>query len=88
MQVFQILQYRNTDLVIRANFAMQVNGEQHKALSEQLVGGNHDMQKMAKEMQKDSKLIKILTVIAVLFTPASLTAVSFYPPKEYHQSLI
>lgn len=62
--------------MIRANLAMQVNGEQHKALSQQLLVGNYDTHEMAKEMQQDSKMIKVLTVIAVLFTPASLTAVS------------
>jgi hypothetical protein len=71
-----MLEYRNDELKIRMNAAIRDNGDQLRALTEQVVAENDSMKYLTQELYDDSKLIKILTFIAILYTPASLIAVS------------
>ena len=58
--------------------AIQNNGQQLRAITEHAVTANESMAKMTTDIQNDSKFIKILTFIALLYMPASLMAVSSY----------
>lgn len=76
IQLFQMLEYRNDELSIRTNTAVKNNAEQLKTITEQAVAANDSMTTLTADINNDSKFIKILTLIAVLYTPASLIAVS------------
>ena len=54
-------------------------------LTEHAVTESVFMTTMTKEIQKDSKFIKLLTFIAILYSPASLMAVG--PTFLFHQTL-
>jgi hypothetical protein len=71
-----MLEYRNDELSIRTNTAIQNNGEQLRTITEHAVAANDSITRLTTDIQKDSKFIKILTLIAMLYTPASLMAVS------------
>ncbi|CAF9925242.1 hypothetical protein IMSHALPRED_006421 [Imshaugia aleurites] len=73
--LFQILEYRNDELQIQTNKAIQYNGDQLKALTQAASADNGFMTKLTYEIQNDSKFIKILTTIAMFYAPASLIAV-------------
>lgn len=75
LQLFQVLEYRNDELQIQTSRAIQYNGDQLKALSQAASAENGFMTRLTYEIQNDSKFIKILTTIAMLYAPASLMAV-------------
>ena len=77
LQLFQILEYRNDELQIQTNKAIQYNGDQLKALTQAASADNGFMTKLTYEIQNDSKFIKILTTIAMFYAPASLIAVGY-----------
>lgn len=75
--LFQILEYRNDELQIQTTRAIQYNGDQLKALTQAASADNRVMTTLTCEIQNDSKFIKILTTIAMFYTPASLMAAIF-----------
>lgn len=82
-KIFQILSFRNTELAISTNIAIRGSGEQLTVLTGRIANENGSMRQITTEMHGDSKFIKALTLIAVLYTPASLVAVSTLclPPR-------
>jgi hypothetical protein len=76
IQLFQMLEYRNDELSIRTNTAIKSNGEQLRTITEHAVAASDSMTTLTTDIHNDSKFIKILTLIAMLYTPASLMAVS------------
>jgi hypothetical protein len=52
------------------------NGHQLRTLAENSIATNDAMTTMTADIHSDSKFIKVLTFITVLYTPASLIAVS------------
>jgi hypothetical protein len=73
--MFEILSYRNCESSIRTAVATQLDAQQVKVLTGKLVSESDSMQKITNEMRKDSRFIKILTFITMLYAPTSLAAV-------------
>jgi len=71
-----MLEYRNDELSIRTNTAIKTNGDQLRTITEHAAAANDSMTTLTTDIHSDSKFIKILTFIAMLYTPASLIAVS------------
>ena len=74
-QIFHILEYRRGEMTLTANVAIRNDGHQIKQLTQQTVTAGDLMTSLTGEMRNDSKFIKILTFLALLYTPASLAAV-------------
>jgi hypothetical protein len=53
------------------------NGEQLRIITEHSMETNESMTHLTTDIHNDSKFVKVLTFIAVLYTPASLVAVSY-----------
>jgi hypothetical protein len=53
------------------------NGEQLRIMTEHSMETNESMTHLTTDIHNDSKFVKVLTFIAVLYTPASLVAVSY-----------
>jgi hypothetical protein len=53
------------------------NGEQLRIMTEHSMEINESMTHLTTDIHNDSKFVKVLTFIAVLYTPASLVAVSY-----------
>jgi len=71
-----LLEYRNDESNIQTNIAIKFNGERLGMITEQSMATNEAMTHLTRDLHKDSKFIKVLTFIAILYTPASLVAVS------------
>lgn len=63
---------------------IKYNGQNLRALTEQGFAANESMASIATDFQNDSELVKILTFIAMLYTPASLMAVSDLKNEALH----
>ncbi|MCJ1436520.1 hypothetical protein MMC27_005899 [Xylographa pallens] len=74
--IFHILAYRHEETSLATSTAICNNGDQIKKLTEQAATESDLMIVLTRGMHNDSKLIKILTFLALLYTPASLAAVS------------
>jgi len=79
-----MLEYRHDELKIRTNNSIHSSGEQLRRITEHAVTGNDFMTRLTADIHKDSKFIKIITFIALLYTPVSLIAVS--APSEIPRS--
>lgn len=80
MQIFQILHYRNDEILCSTNEEIQRNGN---SMSELIAIGNREngmLAELNKEAQRDSSAMKILTIVASLYLPATLVAVSNASP--------
>ncbi|RMZ75072.1 hypothetical protein DV737_g5474, partial [Chaetothyriales sp. CBS 132003] len=88
--ILHILSFRNTEVGISANLAIRENGEQLRLLTGQIAQENGSMRQITAEMHGDSKFIKVLTLIAVLYTPASLVALAIlaHPEIAKHPHII
>jgi hypothetical protein len=71
-----MLEYRNDELNIRTNTSIQNNGDQLREITEQAFARNDLMATLTTDIHTDSKSIKTLTFIAMIYTPISLMAVS------------
>ena len=71
-----MLEYRNDELNIWTNTSIRNNGDQLRAITEQAVARNDFMATLTTDIHTDSKFIKTLTFIAMLYAPVSLIAVS------------
>ncbi|KAF4633888.1 hypothetical protein G7Y89_g4226 [Cudoniella acicularis] len=74
---FQILEYRNVELSIGTNKEIQYNGHKLTSLMEHAAAETQSMTTLTDEIQRDSKSVKTLTLITVLYAPASLMASIF-----------
>ena len=75
-QIFHMLEYRHGETSLATNAAICDNGNQIKKLTEQAATESDLMIVLTKGMHNDAKFIKMLTFLALLYTPASLAAVS------------
>jgi len=71
-----MLEYRNDQMSIRTSTEIKNNGIQLRTITEHAATSNDAMTTLTTDIHSDSKFIKILTFIAMLYTPASLVAVS------------
>jgi hypothetical protein len=55
--------------------AINNNSERLRIMTEQSMTTNESMNYLTRDIHNDSKFIKVLTFIAILYTPASLVAV-------------
>jgi len=57
--------------------AIKNNSEQLRIMTEHSMETNESMTHLTEDIHNDSKFVKMLTFIAVVYTPASLVAVSY-----------
>ena len=75
-QLFHMLQHRREEISLKTNVAICNDGHQIRQLAEQATTANNFVTDLTKEMHTDSKFIKIITFLTLLYAPASLAAVS------------
>jgi hypothetical protein len=68
VQLSKILEFRNDEVTLRTSQAMRDNLEVLSRIALQSA-------RIAEQAQKDSKILKALSVIATIYLPASLVAV-------------
>jgi len=73
LQLSSLLEYKNDIVHLQSSHAMQRSLQ----ISEQLAVQNHEA---AKQMRADSRSLKALSLIATIYLPASLVAVSISHP--------
>ena len=71
-----MLEYRREEIGLTTGEAIRNDGNHIKRLTEQTAAASDLMAGLTKEMRNDSKFIKMITFIALLYAPASLAAVS------------
>lgn len=71
-----MLEYRREEINLMTSVAIRNDGHQIKQLTEQTATASDLMTSLTREMRSDSKFIKTITFLALLYTPASLAAVS------------
>lgn len=79
MQLSQILNYRNEDMLVKSNDALRKSSDAMREIALAAKAENELISALISRSQKDSHTVKILTYIALIYLPASLVAVSFYP---------
>ncbi|KAF3942110.1 hypothetical protein ABW19_dt0205172 [Dactylella cylindrospora] len=75
--ISQALQYRNDKAIIRTNSAMHENGESLKEITIAAKEESEALAALTSKTYKDSRMVKILTIVAVIYVPASLVAEIF-----------
>ena len=73
-----MLEYRHEESNLATTRAIQVNEDQIKRLAEQAATGNELMLTLTEGMRADSRTVKVFTLLALLYAPASLAAVSLF----------
>ncbi len=63
--------------MIRSNEALNQNGAAMREIAQAAKAENELIAILTRKAQKDSHTIKILSIVALIYLPASLTAVSF-----------
>ena len=71
-----MLEYRREEIGLTTGEAIRNDGYHIKRLTEQTAAASDLMAGLTKEMRADSKFIKMITFLALLYAPASLAAVS------------
>lgn len=71
-----MLEYRREEIGLITGEAIRNDGHHIKRLTEQTAAASDLMADLTKEMRNDSKFIKMITFLALLYVPASLVAVS------------
>jgi hypothetical protein len=71
-----MLEHRNDELSIRTSTEIKNNGIQLRTITEHAAASNDSMTTLTNDIHSDSKFIKTLTFLAMLYIPASLVAVS------------
>lgn len=74
-KLFQVLQFRNDEALAQSNTIMQHNSRVLSELGSSSREENKAMIVLTKQGRQDSRFMKILTFIAMLYLPASLVAV-------------
>ncbi|KAL8677818.1 MAG: hypothetical protein Q9186_005798 [Xanthomendoza sp. 1 TL-2023] len=72
--LFEILRYRNHEVQIRTNTAIEANGTILRALTGQARAESGFITRLTADINNDSKFIKLLTFLTLMYTPASLVA--------------
>ncbi|KAL9121920.1 MAG: hypothetical protein Q9187_001524 [Circinaria calcarea] len=96
--LFQVLQFRNDEAFAKSNSIMEHNSHVLTNLGTSAREENKAIIVLTEQGRTDSRFMKILTFIAVLFLPAGLVAVRTYPlqlnipvdpnaDEETHQSI-
>jgi hypothetical protein len=80
-QLFQILEYRNDEILIQLNHAQQRTSESTKLIAAAAKEENRTAAMVLTASQADSQVIKILTYVAMVYLPASLMAVCLTSPQ-------
>lgn len=78
-----MLEHRREEISLTTSAAIQIDGHQIRQLTERTATAGDSMMSLTREMGNDSKVIKIITFLALLYTPASLVAVSSWPSSDY-----
>ena len=76
MQLSQILNYRNENMLVKSNDALQKGSDAMREIALATKAENELMSALIGKSQKDSRTVKILTYTALIYLPASLVAVS------------
>lgn len=76
-QYFEILKYRNDETIHKTNDAVHRNSRKISELIVVSVQGNEALVVPTAKSQQDSRVMKILTVVASLYLPAALVAAVF-----------
>ena len=76
-QIFHMLEYRREELSLITRVAIRDDGHQIRQLTKQAATASDLTTVLTRDMCKDSKFIKIITFLALLYAPASLAAVSW-----------
>ena len=76
MQLSQILNYRNENMLVKGNDALQKGSDAMREIALATKAENELMSALIGKSQKDSHTVKILTYTALIYLPASLVAVS------------
>ena len=76
MQLSQILNYRNENMIVKSNDALQKGSDAMREIALATKAENELMSALIGKSQKDSRTVKILTYTALIYLPASLVAVS------------
>lgn len=80
MQLSQILNYRNEDMLVKSNDALRKSGDAMREIALAAKAENELMSALLGKSQRDSRTVKVLTYIALIYLPASLVAVSGLMP--------
>ncbi|KAH8587929.1 hypothetical protein B0O99DRAFT_601212 [Bisporella sp. PMI_857] len=72
--LFHILEYRNDEVLIRSSDALEKNSEGMRAIAAAASEENKSIVFLTAKSQRDSRMVKIVTVIAMAYLPASLVA--------------
>ena len=76
MQLSQILNYRNEDMLVKSNDALQKSSDAMCEIALATKAENELMSGLIGKSQRDSHTVKVLTYAALIYLPASLVAVS------------
>lgn len=76
MQLSQILNYRNENMLVKSNDALQKSSDALCEIALATKAENELMSALIGKSQKDSHTVKVLTYTALIYLPASLVAVS------------
>ena len=71
-----ILSYRNQDALVKSNEVLNRNIDVMRELAVAAKSENELITILVSKSQKDSHTIKILTIVTLIYLPASLVAVS------------
>lgn len=73
----QILNYRNEDMIVKSNEALNKSSEAMREIALAAKAENELISALISKSQKDSHTVKVLTYIALIYLPASLVAEIF-----------
>ena len=90
-KLFQVLQYRNDELIARTNETIQQTSESihettvaMRRLSAKSSAESGIIATLTEEGRRDSRSMKILTFVAMLYLPATLLAVRHFNSLTFH----
>lgn len=78
VQLFRILDIRGNETLQATNYANHCNLEVLQRVTTEIRQENATFADLARQGQRDSKMLKDLSFVAVMYVPASLLAVCSY----------
>ncbi|KAF8537378.1 hypothetical protein BDD12DRAFT_982194 [Trichophaea hybrida] len=72
---WQILDYRNDENIYKITEAMRQNSDTMRVLAASAREDNEAIGRLAEKSQKDSRAVKVLTYVALMYLPAQLVAI-------------
>jgi len=82
MQLSQILQFRNEETLLSTNKQIQTASDNMQKGNEYIRVNTEALATLALGSQREAQAMKVLTIIAMLYLPASLVAVCSNPHRQ------